>query len=345
MKQVFACFVLLFVLTGKSAGQETVRLFLNEKFESTDSLSASFYREVSIIDDHYHVKDFTISGEVVHYGEYISINPWIEDGLVENYSEPGVLYSKGYYENGQLTGEWLFYNNIEQTVDTVYYDWDKIYQMTGDCYEEDKKLKYNWRDSREIQKIIDSFSEFFLQHIRIPASTKLHTLGYSAGIYFVLEDNGMIRCLNIHRVDDTDLVSEIQRVVSEFSYTKKSKKPLKINVSWSFDDHETSNETEVNLQLPTFLGKSLDHFYDYLYSNIEYPDDAGLMGVQGTVLVYFDVETDGSVSNVKLLKRVHPLIDNEVIKAVKSSPAWEPGKRDGEVAVVPLFIPVHFHVK
>lgn len=347
MKQVLISLFVLILINGKSFGQETVRLFLNENFESTDSLNASYIREATIINEHYHITDYNINGEIIHYGEYISVNPWIEDGLAKNYSTPGVLYSEGNYDNGQITGEWLYYNAFEQSVDTVYYDWDKINSITGDCYPDDKKLKYNRRESREIETIVDAFTEFFHSNIHFPARTQRDELGSYASIYFVMEDHGRIRCLNIHRIEDADLIAEIQRVVSEFNYTKNSKKPLKINLSWTFDDYAQENDTlsEVDRQMPTFSGGGFSRFENYIYANMIYPEHTGNMGIQGTVIVRFFVETDGSVSNVEIMKSVDPYLDAEVLRVVKASPRWEPGKEDGEPARMFMMFPVRFRIR
>jgi TonB family protein len=42
--------------------------------------------------------------------------------------------------------------------------------------------------------------------------------------------------------------------------------------------------------------------------------------------VYYTVELDGSISNVKTISAPDPLLGEAVVKAVKSSPKWLPGK-------------------
>ena len=52
-------------------------------------------------------------------------------------------------------------------------------------------------------------------------------------------------------------------------------------------------------QMPEFAG-GMSALIDYLSTNIKYPQDAIKQNLSGRVLVMFVVETDGSVSNVKV---------------------------------------------
>jgi len=66
--------------------------------------------------------------------------------------------------------------------------------------------------------------------------------------------------------------------------------------------------------------------------------------LQGQVYITFVVENDGTVSNVKVEKGVDPLIDNEAMKAVKSSPKWSPGKLRGITVRVSYVIMLDFQL-
>lgn len=64
--------------------------------------------------------------------------------------------------------------------------------------------------------------------------------------------------------------------------------------------------------------------------NIQYPAEAMEKGLQGRVVVQFMVKKDGSVGEVKIQKGVHPLLDNEAIRLVKSIPhKFKPAKMNG----------------
>jgi len=42
------------------------------------------------------------------------------------------------------------------------------------------------------------------------------------------------------------------------------------------------------------------------------------------------VEIDGSISNVKVIRGSHPLLEEEAIRITKQMPNWEPGKHRGK---------------
>lgn len=61
--------------------------------------------------------------------------------------------------------------------------------------------------------------------------------------------------------------------------------------------------------------------------NFEYPDIARDMGLQGIVYVQFVVSKTGKVEQVKVVRGVHPHLDNAAIRAVKKLPSLIPGKQ------------------
>ena len=80
----------------------------------------------------------------------------------------------------------------------------------------------------------------------------------------------------------------------------------------------------------------------YIMENIKYPEQAMKEGIQGRVTVRFIVEKDGSISNVKPILSVHPLLDKEAVRVVESMPKWSPGKQNGKPVRVRFNVPVMF---
>ena len=76
-------------------------------------------------------------------------------------------------------------------------------------------------------------------------------------------------------------------------------------------------------QMPEFAG-GMSALIDYLSTNIKYPQDAIKQNLSGRVMVMFVVETDGSISNVKVAKNVFPSLDAEAVRVVKAMPKWIP---------------------
>ena len=101
------------------------------------------------------------------------------------------------------------------------------------------------------------------------------------------------------------------------------------------------DEVEV---MPEFPG-GMQAMIEYLYTNIKYPKDAIKQEVGGRVMVMFVVETDGSLSNVRVARKVFPSLDAEAVRVVKSMPKWKPGKEKGRSVRVNFTMPIVFSVK
>lgn len=80
----------------------------------------------------------------------------------------------------------------------------------------------------------------------------------------------------------------------------------------------------------------------YIMENMKYPEQAMKEGIQGRVAVRFIVEKDGSISDVKPVLSVHPLLNKEAVRVVKSMPKWSPGKHNGKPVRVRFNLPVMF---
>ncbi|MBF1558677.1 MAG: energy transducer TonB [Prevotella salivae] len=93
--------------------------------------------------------------------------------------------------------------------------------------------------------------------------------------------------------------------------------------------------------MPQFPGGQIA-MLQYLMKNIKYPEQAMKEGIQGRVAVSFIVEKDGSISNVRPVLSVHPLLNKEAVRVVKSMPKWSPGKHNGKPVRVRFNLPVMF---
>ena len=63
---------------------------------------------------------------------------------------------------------------------------------------------------------------------------------------------------------------------------------------------------------------------------------------EGSVIVRFIVEKDGSISDVKVIRSIEPLVDDEAVRVVRSMPKWIPAEKDGKAVRSRLMLPVKF---
>lgn len=93
--------------------------------------------------------------------------------------------------------------------------------------------------------------------------------------------------------------------------------------------------------MPVFPGGE-DELYKFLQENIKYPQLAKETNISGTVYIYFVIETDGSVSDVRLVKGIRGGCDEEALRVVKMMPKWSPGRLDGKAVRVSYALPIVF---
>ena len=64
---------------------------------------------------------------------------------------------------------------------------------------------------------------------------------------------------------------------------------------------------------------------EFLRQNVNYPEHAIKDSIEGRVVVGFVITTDGSITEPKVVRSVHPLLDAEALRVVNLMPKWEPG--------------------
>lgn len=79
------------------------------------------------------------------------------------------------------------------------------------------------------------------------------------------------------------------------------------------------------------------------YIHIEYPTEARDAGIEGRLMLEFIVETDGTTSDVRVLKSLHPLLDSSAVRALRRT-RFVPGKHKGELIPVRMRLPVRFRL-
>lgn len=96
--------------------------------------------------------------------------------------------------------------------------------------------------------------------------------------------------------------------------------------------------------MPKFPGGQAGLMH-YLAKSVKYPTIAQKNKEQGKVIVQMIVGTDGSLSNVKVLRSVSPSLDAEAIRVVGNMPKWEPGMQKGQAVPVKYTLPITFRLQ
>ena len=140
----------------------------------------------------------------------------------------------------------------------------------------------------------------------------------------------------ISKVKVSDFVADVkangEKKMSEIAKTVVPQEPVKGDV---FTVVENPPQYPGGMkELMTFLGK-----------NIQYPAEAHKNNIEGRVIVQFVVTKDGSVSDFKVIRSVHPLLDAEALRVLSTMSKWTPGTQKGQPVNVKYIVPVGFKLQ
>ena len=97
-------------------------------------------------------------------------------------------------------------------------------------------------------------------------------------------------------------------------------------------------------QMPEFPG-GMQALKKFLGQNVTYPEDAYKQKIEGRVIVEFTVKKDGSLSDFKVIRGVHPSLDSEALRVLKLQPRWKPGMQRNQAVNVKFTVPVTFSLQ
>ena len=96
-------------------------------------------------------------------------------------------------------------------------------------------------------------------------------------------------------------------------------------------------------KMPRFPGGE-EAMMQFVQKNIQYPQTAKELGIQGTSYITFIIEKDGDINDAKVLRGI-PCgadLDYEAVRIIKSMPLWEPGTQNGRQVRVQFNLPIRF---
>jgi TonB family protein len=89
-----------------------------------------------------------------------------------------------------------------------------------------------------------------------------------------------------------------------------------------------------NKEVPEFFHEStypggIPEFTRFLNKSLKYPKEAIKSNTQGTVVVQFIVNKDGSVSDLQIIRSVDKYLDDEALRVLRRMSNWEPAMMAG----------------
>lgn len=234
---------------------------------------------------------------------------------------------------------------------------------------------------KEVYEVVENMPEFpdggmpglmkyLSANIRYPeAAHKAGTQG-RVTVQFVVGKDGSIGNVSILRGVDPALDAEAIRVISGMPKWKPgTQKGEPVNVKYTVpvmfrltpepvdkigetvvtavsrtDAPVTGEVYEVADKMPEFPG-GMTGLMQHLSKNIRYPAEAHTNNIQGRVVVSVIINTEGKVTNAKIVQGVAPSLDAEALRVTGTMPDWIPGTKDGKPVNVKYTFPVVFRLQ
>ena len=146
-----------------------------------------------------------------------------------------------------------------------------------------------------------------------------------------------------------NLVDETQELAPENTEPETEKKEEE-----KAEEEEQEHEAPINMnedaetlriveQLPEYPGGMVE-FMKWLTANLKYPDVALRHKIEGKVMISFIVNADGTISDIKLVKGPHKLLNDEALRVAHMMPKWKPGLENGKPCRTMIAIPIVFEI-
>ena len=121
-----------------------------------------------------------------------------------------------------------------------------------------------------------------------------------------------------------------------------------IDGQWQEGDcfDELGNKTDYcsYQEMAEYIG-GLPALYDFIGHELKYPVYAQKKGIQGVVKVGFVVDTDGSITDIKIKNGICESLDDEALRIVNAMPKWKPGRFEGKLVKVDFSLPIRFRLE
>lgn len=142
---------------------------------------------------------------------------------------------------------------------------------------------------------------------------------------------------------DINLVKDDQKQDSPDLFTNQT--TFKVEFTEPIELDEPDEDIPVDLfnlsKRPAFPGGDKAMF-TFIAKNTIYPEEMAANGITGKVYVNFKINKKGKVSNVKVVRGIHPSLDEVALEVVKSMPNWEPGEQMGKKVSTTFTLPINF---
>lgn len=194
------------------------------------------------------------------------------------------------------------------------------------------------------------FRQYIAQNLQYPEISAANGVSGQVIVQFAVNKTGQVVDATVVRSADPALDKEAIRVVmSSPRWTPGKQRGKAVKVLFTFPvnfalENASANDQEtfyVVEDMPRFPGGT-SALKTYIYSNLEYPENARKQGIKGEVIIRFLVDIDGKVKNSEILRSSYQGFDEPALKVIREMPDWKPGTQRGKAVKVWHVLSIQF---
>ena len=177
-----------------------------------------------------------------------------------------------------------------------------------------------------------------------PESAKNEGIEGRVIVQFTVDEEGRVTNAEVVRAlhPDLDAAALAALKTARFEPGRQDGRPVAVKLSLPFTfklpfPKEVEALPEVE-QMPQLIGG-----LEALTGNVTYPEIARKAGIQGTVIVEFVVDKEGTVRNARVVRGIGAGADEEALRAVREA-RFTPGMDKGEPVEVMMRLPIRFRL-
>lgn len=217
--------------------------------------------------------------------------------------------------------------------------------------------------SSQYSEGLDSLIQYIKTKTEFSKQVKQKNLAGYSNISITTDENGQVKNVKILVDEKDETINELTKSLLNMPnwhpaiYNNKTVK-FKTDLSITYYDdvieiypklpfHNGMNETfSVVEEMPEFPGGAME-MMKHIQKNIRYPEVAKEVGISGRCFLRFVVNTDGTITNIQILKGVTgcSACNKEAVRVIQTMPKWKPGTQNGKPVSVFFNLPINFQLK
>lgn len=299
---------------AKAASIDTLNVFLKNSGRIVDSKdSADYYRIVLPPDssgdkDLYRVFDYYKNGKLKAAGTSLTKSiDLVLEGTWIDYFKNGTRKRSAVFKNGRFNG-----------VETEYYPNGKLYDIMEI---KDFSERYNpWYRPGTIDN-------YKIQLIELRDSTGKLMVSNGTG-HVLIFDEDFKKIIEEGDIKNYKQEGEWRGLIADSGrfICTYHKNEFKSGISYMKSGHHYSFKS---FEERAVFSDGEAAFYSFIKKNLQYPESAKKRKISGSVRIGFDVETNGTLSNITVEKGLMKSMDDEALRVIRLSPLWYPATKYG----------------